>query len=548
VPPAPLSRSLTKLDTARGLLVGSHGALAASAAALTAERVALPVAAVWLSGGRQEVAAALVVAAICLGLVRALANERVTRAVRANVLEAYLGPFERAPLVRVPTADVIGSRLSVALPVLSSWASNGVVGFLASVLSLPLVLVVVVASMGPAILFPLAVASAAAVGGTALLARPVEAAANRAWERGRTLFRCFYEGYAGAVELRAHGRAALYADMLRAEVEAFSREDAGARRVQGIASRVVVAAAIASAYLGMRVLAPGLHASVSHDRDLASRALLLVLAAAPCLFTLANSTSILASSRGELENVRAQRALSDPPVEEVDQPVDPTAEIRLRGVSFAYPSSTASPTPALRDLDLVVPRRSSVAIVGANGAGKTTLLHVLLGMLRPDAGTITLDGVESRLDNPSWRSRIAYLAQRPLELQAGSIQDNLRVFHPQVTDADLARALERVGLWAVLLAKAGSSAAALAWPYARLSRGESRRVLLARTLVAPADLVVLDEPEANLDAASIATIAAALREQSDDVRIVAAVHDRSVMPWADQVIDLTAPDARADSG
>src|SRR5262249_24528568 len=104
----------------------------------------------------------------------------------------------------------------------------------------------------------------------------------------------------------------------------------------------------------------------------------------------------------------------------------------------------------------------------------------------------------------------------------------------------LVDALKDVGLWDTLRARATSDDTALHLPYAGLSRGESRRVLLARTLARDAELVILDEPEANLDAASVAQLAEVLHRLSKRRRILAAVHHRNAIPWAEHVIELGA--------
>ncbi len=79
----------------------------------------------------------------------------------------------------------------------------------------------------------------------------------------------------------------------------------------------------------------------------------------------------------------------------------PQRAIRFEGVTFAYPGTT---TPVFDRLDLEVPARSSLAVVGANGAGKTTLVKLLARLYEPSAGRITVDGVDVRdLDLGSWR-------------------------------------------------------------------------------------------------------------------------------------------------
>jgi ABC-type transport system involved in cytochrome bd biosynthesis fused ATPase/permease subunit len=187
-----------------------------------------------------------------------------------------------------------------------------------------------------------------------------------------------------------------------------------------------------------------------------------------------------------------------------------------------------------------------VAIVGPNGAGKTTLLHVLLGVLRPDRGRIVVGGREARLDNRRFRERIAFLSQRPFALDGASIAENLRAFDPALPDARLITALGTVGLWPLLRARVAADEAALALPHAELSSGQARRIMLARALLRDADLLVLDEPEAHLDAASVDELATILRGVARSRRIIAVVHDCNLARFADRIVELAAPKATTD--
>jgi ABC-type transport system involved in cytochrome bd biosynthesis fused ATPase/permease subunit len=272
---------------------------------------------------------------------------------------------------------------------------------------------------------------------------------------------------------------------------------------------------------------------------------LLVLAAVPTLHTLVSGVSNLLAARSTLASTARQLALAEAAtLVESDAPLDSAAEIRMEGVGYAYPGGgekDSAPVAALDGLDLALPARGSVAITGPNGAGKTTLAHVLLGVVRPDRGRILVAGREATLDNRRFRSRVAYLSQRPFHVTDGTLADNLRAFDADLPDARLLEALAVVGLRDSLGARAGSDAELLALPYRALSRGQSRRVMLARALLRDTDLLVLDEPEAHLDAASTRELAAILKRIASARRVVAVVHDRELLGFADQIVELTPP-------
>ena len=170
----------------------------------------------------------------------------------------------------------------------------------------------------------------------------------------------------------------------------------------------------------------------------------------------------------------------------------------------------------------------------------------LLGVLRPSRGQILVGGREARLDNRRFRERIAFLSQRPFTLDSASIAENLRAFDAGLPDARLITALGTVGLWSLLRARVATDAAALALPHAELSLGQARRIMLARALLRDADLLVLDEPEAHLDAKSVDELAAILRGLARERRIIAVVHDRALARFADRIIEISPPSAIQD--
>ena len=171
-------------------------------------------------------------------------------------------------------------------------------------------------------------------------------------------------------------------------------------------------------------------------------------------------------------------------------------EIRLRDVTFAYP--TGAGTPVLEHFDLTIPAGSSLAIVGQNGAGKTTIAKLLCRLYDPQSGRIEIDGVDLReFDLASWRSRIAAVFQDFIRLEL-PLRDN--VAPAGAPDDIVCAALESAGA-----ADLASLDTILARGYdggTDLSGGQWQRVALARALAAVkmgAGVVLLDEPTAQLD-------------------------------------------------
>ncbi|MEJ2386846.1 MAG: ABC transporter ATP-binding protein [Chromatiaceae bacterium] len=144
----------------------------------------------------------------------------------------------------------------------------------------------------------------------------------------------------------------------------------------------------------------------------------------------------------------------------------------------------------LKSLDLVVERRHRVALVGSNGAGKTTLIRCLLGEYRY-GGSITVDGLDPRANRPEVLSRVGFVPQLPppLKMPVGQLVH----FAAGVCGADPNRMLEvasRLGLEAERFRHQ---------PFVKLSGGQKQKLLIAIALGRDSELLVLDEPAANLD-------------------------------------------------
>jgi ABC-type transport system involved in cytochrome bd biosynthesis fused ATPase/permease subunit len=544
--PSPVRRS----EVAGALLRGCAGSLATVAAVVFVQRLALPLSVLWYGEQGYVTATAALLVAAALSFVRARAADRLARAARLNLLELYLAPFERGPVTSLPSADTVTARLATAIPTLIGWAVEGVATAIGAAFAVPAVALLLASTLGPLVLVPLGAAGLAGAVVTLLASRAVDRAWTAAWERSRSLLTTAAAGWDGALDLRAHGRAHVFADRVRGEALGWSRAEGKARIISAVATwgalgATLAAAAGTAALLGGRY-APTRAPGASGEAYLA---FLLVLAAIPTLQALSGAVATLAASREELVSAAHQLAIATAATSaEADEPIDATAEIRLENVGYTYPPSEgeAHGNEALRDVTLVLQPGESVALVGPNGAGKTTLLHVVLGVVRPDRGRILVGGREARLDNRRFRARVAFLSQRPFALDGASIAENLRAFDPALPDARLITALGTVGLWPLLRARVATDRAALALPHAELSSGQARRIMLARALLRDADLLVLDEPEAHLDAASVDELAAVLRAVARERRILAVVHDRALARFADRIVELAAPPATTD--
>ena len=223
--------------------------------------------------------------------------------------------------------------------------------------------------------------------------------------------------------------------------------------------------------------------------------------------------------------------------------------IELRGVSFRYPGTERT---VLDGLDLRLPAGATVAVVGENGSGKTTLVKLLLGMYRPDEGSVLVDGRDlAALDPEGWRERCTAAFQDFSRFHLTAVESVGVAQLPEAADeAAAAQALERAGAGEL----AGKLPQGLATRVGTtftgghgLSGGQWQKLALGRALRRPDPLlVVLDEPTAALDAPSehalftrYASAAAEAAHRSGAITILVS-HRFSTVQMADLIVFLEA--------
>lgn len=163
--------------------------------------------------------------------------------------------------------------------------------------------------------------------------------------------------------------------------------------------------------------------------------------------------------------------------------------IRLRGLGRDY-----GDRPALAGVDLDLPAGSSLAVLGPNGSGKSTLLRVLATLLRPSRGEVTVLG--SAVPNDSWRlrGRIGYLGHEPLLYEDLTGRENLR-FQARLYGIDAETAADRIESDLEML---GMSRRA-DYRVSDYSAGMKQRIAICRAVLHRPELLLLDEPDSNLD-------------------------------------------------
>lgn len=206
-------------------------------------------------------------------------------------------------------------------------------------------------------------------------------------------------------------------------------------------------------------------------------------------------------------------------------------ELVLDAVSYTYPNAAE---PALRSVSAVLPMGSRIGVVGTSGAGKSTLIDILLGLLSPSAGTISLG--QHKLEDvlSAWRSRVGYVPQ-DVSLFDGTVAQNVALTWGDDIDLDRVRdALRRAQLLDVLEKRLGGLDARVGDRGMNLSGGQRQRLGLARALYSNPLILVLDEATSALDTKTEARVMDAIREL-DDVTVVCVAHRLSTIRDSDEI-------------
>ena len=327
----------------------------------------------------------------------------------------------------------------------------------------------------------------------------------------------------GAAELTVTGglgrETAALADAearLARATDAAARPAAWAAAVQPLATGLAVLAALA---LGIPATTAGALAPV----ELAV-VVLTPLAAFEAAGMVPMAAVSLVRSREAARRVLALMAApaAQPPAPAPAAPAAADGTLVAAGLACGWPGRP----PALTGIDLEVGPGRSVAVVGPSGVGKTTLLATLAGLLPPVAGTVRVDGLDpAALDRADAARHVAILAEDAHVFDT-TVLENLRVARGDVTPDEATAVLRAVGLGPWLAGLPDGLDTLLGADAARVSGGERRRLLLARALLAPARVLLLDEPTEHVDAGAAELLAALLDGSLAGGRAVVVVTHR----------------------
>ncbi len=251
------------------------------------------------------------------------------------------------------------------------------------------------------------------------------------------------------------------------------------------------------------------------------------------IFQSATSLVRMRSNLRQIENLMRLKGESDTGVIQTIRPIV-QGTLSFARVSFRYANDA---DPVLLGVSFTVNPGQLVVIAGSNGSGKSTLLKLIERIYIPQAGTIRLDNVDIRqLTAADLRAKISYMPQN-CEFFYGTVAQNLRLANPVATDEELQWAIEMAGLTDDIKALPDGLKTRISNSRSeQLSHGFRQRLSLARTIVKPADLVLLDEPATGMDQAGEAALMRCIEWLRGRSTLIMVSHRPSHMRLTDTVI------------
>jgi ATP-binding cassette, subfamily B, bacterial PglK len=211
--------------------------------------------------------------------------------------------------------------------------------------------------------------------------------------------------------------------------------------------------------------------------------------------------------------------------------------IRLEGVCYSYPGVRK---PVLEAADMEIPARSTVGLVGATGSGKSTIIDLIAGLLVPQAGAITLNGIPlTRERAAAWRTRIGYVPQVPFLLD-DSIRRNIAFGLPeeQISDAAVERAARLANIHDFIASLPDRYETLAGERGARLSGGQRQRLVIARALYREPEVLIFDEATSALDQETEQAVMDAIQTLAHQKTLLIISHRPATLQGCDLVYEV----------
>jgi ATP-binding cassette subfamily C protein CydCD len=369
-----------------------------------------------------------------------------------------------------------------------------------------------------------------------LIGRTGEALTRRQWDTLGRLSAHFYDSLQGLTTLKELGRSREHARSIGAASDRFRDITLGVLRVTFLSALVLelvatISTALVAVEIGLRLLAGGMQFQPALFLLLLAPEFYLPLrmlglrfhagmsgtSAVRRIFEILDIEESGDQLSGNQESGNGTQAIPFNPLTPVPftpDPLSPNYLITFSALNFTYPGESQ---PALQNINLEIHAGEHIALVGASGAGKSTLAALLLRLIEPSSGQLTINHTPSTaIPLDRWRKWVTWVPQNPALFQ-DTLAANLRVARPDATDAELDQAARLAHLDQFIQGLPEGFETRIAEEGARLSAGQAQRLALARAFLKDAPILILDEPTSSLDPQ---------QEQSIETSLHALLHDK----------------------
>ena len=345
----------------------------------------------------------------------------------------------------------------------------------------------------------------------------------------------FLDVVAGLPTLKIFGRAKAQAASIREISERYRVVALGTLRITFLSSLILelvatVSVALVAVAIGLRLMNGAL--------DLRTALFALVLAPEAYLPLRQLGANYHASSEGMAAAEQVFSVLQSTPAPQgtrTNFPNPAIAGLEVDRLTVKYPDRCE---PALDDVSFTIEADEILALTGPSGCGKSTLLGVLLGLVRPQSGSIRVGGVElADLDIDAWRAALAWVPQRP-HLFKASIAENVRLGRADASEGEVRAAIAAAGLSNTVRDLPNGVDTVLGTQGVGLSAGQRQRVALARAFLRDAPLLALDEPTANLDGQTEQELLETIVTLARGRTVVLVAHRPALVAVAHKVVSL----------
>ncbi|HML65171.1 MAG TPA: ATP-binding cassette domain-containing protein [Dysgonomonas sp.] len=292
---------------------------------------------------------------------------------------------------------------------------------------------------------------------------------------------------------------------------------------------VTICIAAIAIYLGMSLL--GIMPGPSYGKGYDFRTALFLLTLSPYFFFYLRK---FVSAYHDRNRALASAKLVMPILnEDIDKPLSNISErlnmLEIGGLNFAYPDS---PVKVLHDINLKLPTKGLVLVKGISGSGKSTLLKIFAGSLFVQEGSVSVNGKENGWSHQWLKENTAYMNQFPFIFD-GTLRYNVFLEKEATINGQYPEFLDKI-----LAKKENGWQTELSHNGKQLSGGEKQLVTLARMLLHPKPVAILDEPTANLDADTVEIILPQIMKLAQNSLVIVASHEKMFDTIADKIVNL----------